>query len=133
MRTVGRVRAWGGQVEVEGGEREADMRGAGNRCSLLGEASFAGGQVVEGPTVLLTSSPHTSPLPSPSTITSPPPRPQGYQLRLFLESFGIRSALLNAELPLNSRSHILQTFNKGLFDYLIATGVWWEGRTQSRE
>ncbi len=47
---------------------------------------------------------------------------QGYQLRLFLESFGIRSALLNAELPLNSRSHILQTFNKGLFDYLIATG-----------
>ncbi|GAX72585.1 hypothetical protein CEUSTIGMA_g41.t1 [Chlamydomonas eustigma] len=46
---------------------------------------------------------------------------RGYQLRLFLESFGVRSALLNAELPLNSRSHILQTFNKGLFDYLIAT------------
>lgn len=46
---------------------------------------------------------------------------RGYQLRLFLESFGIKSAVLNAELPLNSRSHILQTFNKGLFDYLIAT------------
>ena len=86
--------------------------------------------------VPLSSSPlPPSPLLSfpPSTIISPPPRPQGYQLRLFLESFGIRSALLNAELPLNSRSHILQTFNKGLFDYLIATGVWWEGRTQSRE
>lgn len=45
----------------------------------------------------------------------------GYKLRLFLESFGVRSAVLNAELPLNSRSHILATFNKGMFDYLIAT------------
>jgi ATP-dependent RNA helicase DDX56/DBP9 len=27
----------------------------------------------------------------------------GYRLKLFLESFGIRAALLNAELPLNSR------------------------------
>jgi ATP-dependent RNA helicase DDX56/DBP9 len=32
----------------------------------------------------------------------------GFQLRLFLERFGIRTALLNAELPLNSRHHILQ-------------------------
>jgi superfamily II DNA/RNA helicase len=47
---------------------------------------------------------------------------QAYQLRLFLESFGIRTALLNAELPLNSRSHILHAFNEGLFDHLIATG-----------
>ncbi|KAK9802873.1 hypothetical protein WJX72_007990 [[Myrmecia] bisecta] len=45
----------------------------------------------------------------------------GIKLRLFLESFGIRSAVLNAELPLNSRHHILQEFNKGLFDNLIAT------------
>lgn len=42
-------------------------------------------------------------------------------MKLLLESFGIRSALLNAELPFNSRSHILATFNKGLFDYLVAT------------
>jgi superfamily II DNA/RNA helicase len=48
----------------------------------------------------------------------------GYRLKLFLEAFGVRAALLNAELPLNSRSHILETFNKGLFDYLIATGGW---------
>ena len=54
-------------------------------------------------------------------------RTQAYQIRLFLESFGIRSALLNAELPINSRSHILQSFNKGLFDYLIATGNKGEG------
>lgn len=46
---------------------------------------------------------------------------EAFRLRLFLESFGIRPALLNAELPLNSRSHILATFNRGLFDYLIAT------------
>jgi hypothetical protein len=47
---------------------------------------------------------------------------QGFRAKLFLESFGIRAALLNAELPLNSRSHILASFNKGMFDYLIATG-----------
>ena len=33
---------------------------------------------------------------------------EGYRLRLFLEAFGIKSAVLNAELPLNSRHHILQ-------------------------
>ena len=32
----------------------------------------------------------------------------GFRLRLFLETFGVRSAVLNAELPLNSRHHILQ-------------------------
>lgn len=31
-----------------------------------------------------------------------------YRLRLFLESFGIRSAAISAELPMNSRHHILQ-------------------------
>jgi ATP-dependent RNA helicase DDX56/DBP9 len=32
----------------------------------------------------------------------------GFRLRLFLEAFGIRSAVLSGELPLNSRHHILQ-------------------------
>eukprot|EP00250_Pteridium_aquilinum_P011749 c20282_g1_i1 orf=200-2047(-) len=45
----------------------------------------------------------------------------GFRLKLFLEQFGIRSAVLNAQLPQNSRLHILQEFNIGLFDYLIAT------------
>lgn len=45
----------------------------------------------------------------------------GIRLRLFLEQFGIRSAVLNAELPQNSRLHILEEFNAGLFDYLVAT------------
>ncbi|KAI4383449.1 hypothetical protein MLD38_009284 [Melastoma candidum] len=44
-----------------------------------------------------------------------------YRLRLFIEKFGIRSAVLNAELPQNSRLHIIEQFNAGLFDYLIAT------------
>lgn len=45
----------------------------------------------------------------------------GFRLKLFLEQFGVRSAVLNAQLPQNSRLHILQEFNIGLFDYLIAT------------
>mmetsp|Transcript_21210 Transcript_21210/g.63839 ORF Transcript_21210/g.63839 Transcript_21210/m.63839 type:complete len:639 (-) Transcript_21210:2475-4391(-) len=45
----------------------------------------------------------------------------GLRLRLFLEAFGVRAAVLNAELPANSRHHILQEFNRGIFDYLIAT------------
>ncbi|KAF0914383.1 hypothetical protein E2562_028254 [Oryza meyeriana var. granulata] len=44
-----------------------------------------------------------------------------FKLRLFLEKFGIRSSVLNAELPQNSRLHIIQAFNARLFDYLIAT------------
>ena len=39
---------------------------------------------------------------------------EGFRLRLFLEAFGIRSAVLNAELPLNSRHHILQVWKKPL-------------------
>ncbi|KAB1216280.1 DEAD-box ATP-dependent RNA helicase 16 [Morella rubra] len=45
----------------------------------------------------------------------------GYRVKLFLEKFGIKSAVLNSELPQNSRLHILEEFNAGLFDYLIAT------------
>lgn len=43
------------------------------------------------------------------------------RLRLFLEKFGVRAASLHGELPANSRQHVLQEFNRGLFDYLIAT------------
>ena len=45
----------------------------------------------------------------------------GYRLKLFLEQFHIRSAVLNAELPLHSRLNIIEQFNIGNFDYLIAT------------
>ncbi|KAK9166058.1 hypothetical protein Scep_001249 [Stephania cephalantha] len=53
----------------------------------------------------------------------------GYRLRLFVEQFGIKSVVLNAELPQNSRLHILEEFNAGLFDYLIATD---EGQTKEQ-
>ena len=46
---------------------------------------------------------------------------EGFRLRLFLEAFGIRSAVLNAELPLNSRHHILQVLG-----YLVLMLTWHE-------
>ncbi|RUP46705.1 P-loop containing nucleoside triphosphate hydrolase protein [Jimgerdemannia flammicorona] len=44
-----------------------------------------------------------------------------YRLKLYFEQFGIKSCVLNSELPLNSRYHIVQEFNKGIYDYIIAT------------
>ena len=45
----------------------------------------------------------------------------GYRLKLFLEKFSIRSCLLNSELPQSSRYHIVEEFNKGVYDYIIAS------------
>lgn len=55
----------------------------------------------------------------------------GYRLKLFLEQFHIRSAVLNAELPLKSRLNIIEHFNVGNFDYLIATDDATERRDSS--
>ncbi|KAJ1675949.1 ATP-dependent DNA/RNA helicase [Spiromyces aspiralis] len=44
-----------------------------------------------------------------------------YRLKLYLEQFSIRSCVLNSELPLNSRHHIVEEFNRGVYDYIIAT------------
>lgn len=46
---------------------------------------------------------------------------RGYRVKLFLEKFGIRAGVLNAELPFNSRYHAVQEFNRGVFPFLIAT------------
>lgn len=63
---------------------------------------------------------------------------RSYRLKLFLEQFSIKSCVLNSELPLNSRCvvvkcyfwvaltildryHTVQEFNKGVYDYIIAT------------
>ncbi|GMH06337.1 hypothetical protein Nepgr_008177 [Nepenthes gracilis] len=54
----------------------------------------------------------------------------GFRLKLFLEQFGIKSAVLNAELPQNSRLHILEEFNAGLFDNLIAID---DGQSHGKE
>ncbi|CAL9732912.1 ATP-dependent RNA helicase Dbp9p [Monosporozyma unispora] len=46
---------------------------------------------------------------------------RGYRLKLVLEQFGIKSCILNSELPSNSRQHIVDQFNKNLYHLLIAT------------
>lgn len=43
------------------------------------------------------------------------------RVRLFLEQFGIRSCVLNSELPANIRIHIISQFNKGSYDIIIAS------------
>ncbi|KAJ3175505.1 ATP-dependent DNA/RNA helicase [Geranomyces variabilis] len=44
-----------------------------------------------------------------------------YKLKLFLEQFGIKCCTLNSGLPTKSRYHIVQEFNRGVYDYVIAT------------
>ncbi|KRZ96969.1 putative ATP-dependent RNA helicase DDX56 [Trichinella sp. T8] len=44
-----------------------------------------------------------------------------FKLKLFLNTFGITVVILNSELPLNSRCHIVQQFNSGLYDTIIAS------------
>ena len=43
-----------------------------------------------------------------------------YRLKLFLEQFGIKSCVLNSELPVNSRIHVVEEFNKDIYDIIIA-------------
>lgn len=44
-----------------------------------------------------------------------------YRLKLFMEQFGIPACVLNSELPVQSRCHIITQFNQGFYDYIIAT------------
>ncbi|KAL7981305.1 hypothetical protein Chor_002201 [Crotalus horridus] len=44
-----------------------------------------------------------------------------YRLKLFLEQFGIAACVLNSELPVQSRCHIISQFNRGIYSYIIAT------------
>jgi len=44
-----------------------------------------------------------------------------YRLKLLLDKFGIASATLNAELPVRSRASVIEQFNRGLFEILLAT------------
>ena len=43
-----------------------------------------------------------------------------YRLKLFFEQFGIRSCVLNSEIPVNSRIHVVEEFNKNVYDIIIA-------------
>ncbi|KAF2114181.1 P-loop containing nucleoside triphosphate hydrolase protein [Lophiotrema nucula] len=46
---------------------------------------------------------------------------RSYRVKLFLEQFGIKSCVLNSELPLTSRLHIVEEFNKNIYDILITS------------
>ncbi|CAF0831864.1 unnamed protein product [Rotaria sp. Silwood1] len=46
---------------------------------------------------------------------------QAYRLKLLMEQFHIKTCLLNSELPMDSRLHIVQQYNDGLYDIMIAT------------
>eukprot|EP00057_Strongylocentrotus_purpuratus_P013132 XP_011667606.1 PREDICTED: probable ATP-dependent RNA helicase DDX56 [Strongylocentrotus purpuratus] len=44
-----------------------------------------------------------------------------YRLKLYLEQFSVPVCLLNSELPVNSRCHIVNQFNTGLYDIIVAS------------
>ncbi len=44
-----------------------------------------------------------------------------YQVKLYLEQFGIPVCVLNSELPTASRCHILSQFNKGIYEVIVAS------------
>jgi len=46
-----------------------------------------------------------------------------YRLRLYLEQFGIPTCVLNSEMPVNSRCHVVHQFNEGRYDYMVASDV----------
>jgi ATP-dependent RNA helicase DDX56/DBP9 len=46
---------------------------------------------------------------------------EAYRVKLFLDRFGIRCAVLNADLPVTSRQHCLQQFDAGIFDILVTS------------
>ncbi|KAI1337761.1 ATP-dependent RNA helicase-like protein dbp9 [Xylariaceae sp. FL0016] len=46
---------------------------------------------------------------------------RAYRLRLYFEQFGLRSCVLNEQLPVNSRLHIVEQFNQGIYDIIIAS------------
>ncbi|ODM98410.1 putative ATP-dependent RNA helicase DDX56 [Orchesella cincta] len=46
---------------------------------------------------------------------------RSYKLKLYLEQFGIKACVLNAELPQMSRWHTVQQFNIGVYNIIIAS------------
>lgn len=44
-----------------------------------------------------------------------------YQLKLFLEQFGIKTCVLNSELPIASRCFVVEQFNSNQYDIIIAS------------
>ncbi|XP_056642680.1 probable ATP-dependent RNA helicase DDX56 [Diorhabda sublineata] len=44
-----------------------------------------------------------------------------YKIKLFLEQFGIRTCVLNSELPATIRCHSVNQYNQGMYDIIIAS------------
>ncbi|KAF5289485.1 hypothetical protein FQR65_LT11859 [Abscondita terminalis] len=44
-----------------------------------------------------------------------------YKIKLYLEQFGIRSCVLNSELPATVRCHSVNQFNQGIYDIIVAS------------
>ncbi|KAK9389171.1 P-loop containing nucleoside triphosphate hydrolase protein [Lipomyces mesembrius] len=44
-----------------------------------------------------------------------------YRVKLFLEQFGIRACVLNSDFPVNSRLHVIDQFNRNVYNLIIAT------------
>ncbi|KAG8182374.1 hypothetical protein JTE90_010738 [Oedothorax gibbosus] len=44
-----------------------------------------------------------------------------YRMKLYLEQFGIKSCVLNSELPATCRCHAVSQFNMGIYDIIIAS------------
>lgn len=44
-----------------------------------------------------------------------------YKLKLFLEQFGINCCILNSELPVASRCFVVQQFNEGVYEIILAS------------
>lgn len=44
-----------------------------------------------------------------------------YKIKLFLEQFGVKTCILNPELPVASRCHVVDMFNRGSYDTIIAS------------
>ncbi|CAD5235054.1 unnamed protein product [Bursaphelenchus xylophilus] len=56
-----------------------------------------------------------------------------YKLHLFLQGFKIRSCVLNSQMPANSRSHVINEFNEGKFQYIIASEIKDVGEDQGEQ
>ena len=44
-----------------------------------------------------------------------------YRVKMVMDQFGVRSCVLNSELPVNSRIHVVEEFNKNVYDIIVAT------------
>jgi ATP-dependent RNA helicase DDX56/DBP9 len=57
---------------------------------------------------------------------------RGYKLKIFLEQFGVRACCVNPDFPLSCRQHVIEQFNRGVYDILIAPDISTGGTTNAK-